>query len=111
MRIDLIDVLAPIIVPLFTALVGWGVMRRIQAGGPLSSYQKGLLFYGFIFVVGAGYSMMLVFRLDLPKPLWLLLTVMWAAIIGKIAQKHYQRERDPSPESTDVEGDNKDDQV
>lgn len=94
MKIDALDVLVPVVGPLLITPLAWGAMRVIQGGRPLAPYQKGILFYGFFFLVATLYSIMLVFRLELPQPLWLLLTVIWGAVIGKIAQRHYQRKKD-----------------
>jgi len=97
----------PWVLALLGHFLSWTVMKGIRAGGSLTGFQRALLFFQFFFVVGIAYSMMLVFRLDLPRPLWLVLTVVWGAVIGKITQKHYQRNRDQSQSQTDAGGDHK----
>jgi hypothetical protein len=83
----LLDFFAPWVLASLGVIFSWTVMRGVHRGAPLEKTQRTLLFYLFWFLVGALYSVFLVFRLHLPKPLWLLLTIIWSVTLAAHAQK------------------------
>ncbi len=93
MKIDLLDILVPPGGALIAIFFSWATMRAIQAGRPLTYFQKDLLFYGFFFLAGAAYFMLVEVTLSLPQQTWVLLSLAWGALLGRIAWQRYQRTR------------------
>jgi YD repeat-containing protein len=71
MKFDWIDILAPPIVALVVSILGLGASRSINVGRPLNPMQRILLFFGFWFVLGMGYSMTAVGAFHLPHWAWI----------------------------------------
>src|SRR5260370_31862275 len=90
----LLDFFAPWVLVSLGVIFSWTGMRGLRGGAPLEKTQKTLLFYLFWFVVGTFYSAFLVFRwFHLPKPLLLLLTIVWCVTLATHAQKLDQIDR------------------
>ena len=55
MRIGLDDLLMPPVVALVFLSLSWLWAKAVRRGGPLTPTQRGMLAYGFLFVLGACY--------------------------------------------------------
>jgi hypothetical protein len=68
-------------------LLSWLYGRLVSGGQPLNTFKRGILAYGFVFVLGMGYIMLLVADLHWAKELLLPLIGIWGAggLIGVVA--------------------------
>jgi lipopolysaccharide export LptBFGC system permease protein LptF len=94
MTLDLFDILAPPVVAVVVSLLGWGATRAINGGRSLNPIQQIMFFFSFWFVLGMGYSMMLVGALDWPHWAWIPPTVVWALLLGYLAWRRRRRQRE-----------------
>ena len=74
-------------------LLSWVYGRVIGGGHPLSNFKRRVLGYGFIFVLGLGYLMVLVADLHWPKDLLFPLIAIWVAVVGFVLWWRYRREK------------------
>ena len=72
-------------------LLSWLYGRMLSAGGPLNRLKRRVLVYGFAFVLGMGYLMVLVADLHWPKELLFPLISLWGAIVGLVAWWRHRR--------------------
>ncbi len=86
-------ILGPPILGLIFLLLGWAYARLVSAGRPLNPVQRKMLFYGFFFVLGMGYSMALVASLHRHGKWALALTAGWGALLGFLAWWRYRRQK------------------
>jgi hypothetical protein len=78
-------ILGPPIVGLIFLFLGRPYARLVSAGRPLSPIQRKMLFYGFFFVLGMGYSMALIASLHRQGKWAVVLTVGWGALLFFLA--------------------------
>ena len=93
MKIDPFDLFFPAILSCVFFVLVWLSDRTITKGQPLTSHMKKVLFYGFFFVLGMGYSMTFVSMFGWPRPLWIVFTVAWALVLALIAWWRYRQAR------------------
>ena len=80
----------PMLGSVFLAL-GWPYARMVGGGRRPNPVQRKMLFYGFIFVLGMGYSMATVSALGWQARWALVLTAVWGVVVGFIAWWRTQR--------------------
>jgi len=90
MRFTLLDVSLPLLVAVGFFLLGLASLRPIYAGRELPGHMKKTLFYGFFFVLGMGYLMMLGSSFNWPEPLVFAAIGAWAILLGAIAWWRYR---------------------
>ncbi len=102
MRVDLVDILGPPVLGVAFLFLSWSQMRMTRGRDGLTSYDKKLLTYGFLFVVGLGYLVLLARELHWPDSLMYVAIGAWGVLLAFIAWRRYQRERAASkaPQST-----------
>ena len=92
--IDPFAIFAPPIVTVIVILLGYSQARRIRRGKPLSSFQRKLMFYFPLFVLGMGYAIMLQDHLAALlhwEKAWIAVMVAWGALLAGIAWARYRR--------------------
>lgn len=94
MRFDWIDVLAPPIVAVVVFSLGWLATRSINGGRPLNPVQRIMAFFSFWFVLGTGYSMVVVGAFHWPHWAWIPPTVIWALFLSSFAWRRHRRIRE-----------------
>lgn len=99
------QLVAPPLGGLIWLFLGWTWCRTVRAGKPLTSVQKKMLAYGFLFVVVMGYLMgwndQLASAVGFPgRMLWIPLTVAWGIVLAFFAWRKYRREQASSGTST-----------
>lgn len=72
-------------------LLSWLWGRVISGGRPLNVFKTRLLCYGFAFVLGIGYLMVLVADLHWPKGLLFPMIGIWGGVLGLAAWWRYRR--------------------
>lgn len=103
MTIDWANILlAPLALSVVMLFLGWASARSISAGRPLDAVQRGIVVYGALFVLGMGYSMSFVFGLRWLRPLWIVFTVTWAALLAASAWWWYKRRNESSEVTTQL---------
>jgi hypothetical protein len=75
-------------------MLGWPY-ARIVGGGRLNPFQRKMLFYGFFFVLGMGYSMAIVAALGGQGKWALVLTAIWGALVGLVAWRRSTAPQSP----------------
>ena len=90
MRFTLLDVSLPLLVAVGFYLLGLASLRPIYAGRELPGYMKKTLFYGFFFVLGMGYLMMVGSSFNWPEPLVFAAIGAWVILLGAIAWWRYR---------------------
>lgn len=78
-------ILGPPILGAVFLLLGWPYARLLRAGQPLTEVQQEMLRYGFFFVLGMGYAMVLAASLGIPGKWALALTGAWGAALAWLA--------------------------
>ena len=73
-------------------LLAWLWGRTTSAGKPLNTFKKGFLIYGFTFVLGMGYIMVLVADLKWPRTLLFPAIGCWGVVLGFVAWLRYRRQ-------------------
>jgi uncharacterized membrane protein YoaK (UPF0700 family) len=81
MRIDLAGILVIPIIALVFLLLGWSYGRSITRGQPLTATMRKILLYGFIFVLGTGYSAVLDAMFGSRTP-WVVFPAVWAVLLS-----------------------------
>jgi hypothetical protein len=66
-------------------VLSWLYGRAIGAGHPLNTFKKRVLIYGFMFVLGMVYLMVLVSDLRWPRDLLFPMIGIWGGIVGLAA--------------------------
>lgn len=74
-------------------LITWLYGRVVSGGRPLNRFKRTVLSYGFVFVLGMGYLMVLVADLHWPKEWVFPLIGIWAVGVGFVAWWRYRREK------------------
>jgi hypothetical protein len=69
----------------------WG--RTTSAGKPLNTFKKRSLVYGFTFVLGMGYIMVLVADLKWSGTLLFPVIGCWGVVLGFVAWLRYRRQK------------------
>jgi hypothetical protein len=87
-------------------VLGWPYARMVGGGRQLNPIQRKMLSYGFIFVLGMGYSMATASALEWQGSSALILTAVWGIVVGFIAWWRTQRQKkqnanDPPPSPED----------
>jgi hypothetical protein len=59
-------------------------------GGPLTRFQKALLFYGFLFICGSLYSVAIATAFRLSNVVWIVSMSILAVLLGTIAWQRYK---------------------
>ncbi len=72
-------------------LVSWVYGRVLSAGRPLNAFKRIILVYGFMFVLGTGYLMLIVADLHWPKELLFPMIGVWGAVVALVAWWRYRR--------------------
>jgi branched-subunit amino acid ABC-type transport system permease component len=91
---DAIDVVAPSVVTLIAVVLAYSWSRRVRGGGPLTSFQKRLMWYGSAFVFGMTYTVMFhnqLSRLVHWKQAWIAIVIAWGFSLTLIAWYQYRR--------------------
>lgn len=96
MRIDLLDILMPAVVSVAFLLLSWSYARSINRGRPLRPTQQKMLYYGFSFVLGAGYLALSGAVLRWPMARWVWLIVGWGVLLASVAWWRRKRARENS---------------
>ena len=73
--------------------VSWLYARTVRAGQPLTAIQRKMIFYGFFFVLGMAYLMMLGGNFQWEPRNILSLLGVWGCVIGVTAFFRYRREK------------------
>ena len=74
-------------------LLSWLYGRLVSGGHPLNAFKRGVLGYGFMFVLGMGYIMLLVADLHWAKELLFPLIGVWGGLVGLLAWWRHRRGR------------------
>jgi hypothetical protein len=90
-KIDWIDVIFPLPTGLVWLFLTWFWARSVNAGQRLSTSQRTMLKFGFIFAVGMGYLLVFVVGLGWPRWLGAVLISAWASLLVWMAWHRYQR--------------------
>src|SRR2546427_3594443 len=91
MRPDLLDILAPPALGLVFLLLSWSQMHVTRGRHALTPYDRKLLIYGFFFVLGMGY-LMLIGKLFRWRPSMLFVVIgAWGVLLALIAWQRYRR--------------------
>ena len=86
MNIPISDVVAPVAGAGVFLLLSYPYLKAIRRDKPLTPFMRGLLLYGFFFILGLGYLMLAIGDFDLPPsvlwvggPLWggVIIFVVW----------------------------------
>ncbi len=101
MRFDLFDILLPPVLAIVVSFLGWGSTRAINGGRPLNPIQRIMFFFSFWFVLGTGYSMVVVGALHWPHWAWIPPTVLWASLLALVAWRRRSRTRSEDPGARD----------
>jgi len=72
-------------VALLFLLLAWVSGRVLSGGEPLSRFKRMVLVYGFAFVLGTGYLMMLVADFHLRRERLFPAIVVWGAAVAAVA--------------------------
>jgi hypothetical protein len=91
------QILFPPLGGLIWLFLSWGWCRTVRGGGPLTTVQKRIMLFGFLFVVGMVYLMAWNDQLSagagLPGRLvWIPSSIAWGVILGVIAWEKYRKE-------------------
>jgi len=74
-------------------LMGWSWCRAVRRGRPLSSCQRKMLVYGFLFILGQAYLMMLGSWLGTPHALVFALIAAWGLFLAVVAWWRHRRKQ------------------
>src|SRR5438309_2453922 len=85
MRIDLVDIFGIPIIALVFLFLSWSAGRSIRRGQPLTPAMRKLLLYGFIFVLGAGYSVAIAEMMERERIPWWAYGIAWALLLSVVA--------------------------
>lgn len=91
MTADIFDFIMPVVLGAAFLGLGWTSMRSINGGRPLRSVQRGMLVYGSLFVLGAGYLALTGSAFGLRPDVWVILFVAWACALAMVAWYRYRR--------------------
>lgn len=80
-------------VALIFLLLTWLSGRALSGGGTLNSFKRGALIYGFVFVLGMGYVMLLVADMHWPKVVLFPAIGGWGCIVMLVARWRYRRQK------------------
>jgi hypothetical protein len=84
-RFEWLDIIAPPLAAIGWLLISWLYARAVSLGRPLSAVQKGMIIYGFIFVLGMGYLIMMGGALHWQKTAIFPCIGIWAGAVGLLA--------------------------
>jgi hypothetical protein len=79
------NILMPPVLALVFLVLGWPYARLASGGRPLNPVQKKMLLYGFWFVLGMGYLVLLASKLRLPDWMWAAMIIGWAIFLAALA--------------------------
>lgn len=98
LNLDIASLLMPL--ALAIAFVVYGLLsdRAITGGKPPTRRRKKTLWYGALFVLGAGYLALGGKQLGWPVSAWVLMMASWAVLLGTIA---WWRSRNRTPSETE----------
>lgn len=74
-------------------LLVWGWSRSVNAGRPLTPWQKKLLLYSFVFILGMVYLMMFGSWFHLPTAIWFIAIGFWGAFLVLILWRRHVRNK------------------
>ena len=87
-----LDLSVPLGAALIFGFLSWSWLRTVRRGRPLTPMMRGMLFYSFFGVLGAGYIFAFGAMLDWPQGSRYMLTFLWFASLGFIASwRHRSR--------------------
>jgi hypothetical protein len=86
-------ILGPPILALVFLVLGWPYARMVGGGRRLNPVQGKMVFYGFFFVLGMGYSIAAASALGWRGKWALVLTACWGVVVGFLAWGHSRREK------------------
>jgi hypothetical protein len=72
-------------------LLSWSYGRGLSGGGPLNLVKRRILAYGFIFILGMMYLMLLVSDLHWREELLFPMIGVWGLIVGLVAWWFHRR--------------------
>jgi hypothetical protein len=79
------NILMPPVLALVFLILGWPYARFVAGGRPLNQVQKKMLFYGFWFILGMGYLVLIASKLRLPDWMWVAMIIAWAMLLAALA--------------------------
>jgi hypothetical protein len=85
---DPIDAVAPLVVTLITVVLSYLWSRGVRGGKQLTLFQRGLMWYGSIFVFGMTYTVMFHDQLSALvhwRQAWIAIVIAWGAFLASIA--------------------------
>ena len=91
MSIDPIDFVVATGVSLVFLLLSWAYARALRAGRPLTSTQRNMILYSFVFVLGGLFLMAFGGNLGWSSGIILSLIALWASLVISIAIWRYRR--------------------
>ena len=89
--LDWIDILFPPIGAVVVFLLCWAAERSINGGRELSSTQRTMNLYGFLVLLGTGYSIMVVGAYHWSHWAWIPPSGVWALVLGLIGWRRHRR--------------------
>jgi hypothetical protein len=91
MTFNWFDFLLPAIAALAWLFLSWSYGRSITGGRQLSTVMRRITVYGFLFVLGVGYVMLIGSRLRWPHSAWFALIAVWGLLLASIAGWRHRR--------------------
>lgn len=91
MTVDVFDFIMPVALSAAFLGLSWTSMRSINGGRPLRAVQRGMLIYGSLFVLGAGYLAFTGSALGLRLDGWVILFAAWGAFLTFVAWYRHRR--------------------
>lgn len=89
-------IFGPLVLGLVFLLLGWPFARLMRGGRALNGVQRKMLLYGFLFVLGMGYSMALGALLHWQGSSSIALTLAWVMILAFAAWTRSRRKNNVS---------------
>ena len=90
-KFDTLDILAPPIGAVAWLFLSWLYARAVSLGRPLNRVQKGMIVYGFLFVLGMGYLLMFGGALHWQKVALFLSVALWGGLVAAVAWWRYRK--------------------
>src|ERR1700676_487377 len=91
MKSHFTDFLVATVGSLAFLLLGWVTTRGVFLGKPAPLHMRTTLVYGFFFILGMAYIMMIVSWMDWQPRVIYVLVVPWGALLSYLAVRNYRR--------------------
>lgn len=96
----LVDLFAPPAGALLFLAMTWAYGRALRGSSPLTPVMKGIMVYGSLFLLGMLYAVSVGTALSL-RVIWIVLvSALWAVLLGGVAWRHTHRARATSPSTS-----------